>query len=555
MVFAAYSAGYLFWFPAEATRRDQVQTIPLGKGLDVDGKRSSSEAVDILADAAGTASIVIVAYSARRSTSWRTSRHYQGRPRCQTAEANCLPKTWDMPNFGQANGRATGDFKAMLLANTNRDYITYLGHQWDHAADLATEAFVEEVGRRMEGGMSMNEAMDSERHPFPVACNFRLAIQSRGPPSASRKTIDRREMFEHKDRNLYQLHLLATDPRSEELAALAPGRTTRRAPGITSMGESSIESAIAQFPETTLQAAGVVAARVLVDAGSTLELYAAPDGITVGALQTQLPQIHSGEQQDALLVTEVLHLTLADLGLVLELPEATAELHKEAFGLIGQAVKGFLGQGTRYCWLHTMTHHAMDVRTQSAKKRMNGTWRAYEKNGSVEVAVIRYVDPAPGPSTSAEWVWDRLQRTQGRRIVWHTFTRLPTVAERKHDPSLPLQLSEPGVELLTRGPIVQCQTTDPPKRKRETASLLDMIHAGLIQPAQGVISTTYRGVKVVADLLADGKISMAGGEGISLTAFRLRAMEQISGQPARSASGWATVDYEGVNLDRIRQQA
>lgn len=205
MAFGACSSKVVRWYPAAATTVSKPEAIYIGTGR---SETSFGGVIDILEAAAGTASTCLVAYQGRRNVSWRN------RTRSQSHLCNGMPSSWDMPNHTQGNGRATGDSKALLKANSGRDYITYLGNCWDHLADLAAESWLEEIASRMtEQGMCLKEAADSQQHSFPPECNFDLGRMARPAKPGQAQT---RRQYTAEDLP-YNLQLTSDDPNQQLL--------------------------------------------------------------------------------------------------------------------------------------------------------------------------------------------------------------------------------------------------------------------------------------------------------------------------------------------------
>ena len=572
MVFAAYSAGRLRWFQPGSQADDafdadeewpcgRYETIHIGKSRNK-GQISYGQAVDILADAAGTAPICIVAYQAKRNVTWRTTRGYQN-PRCQTHLCNGLPKSWDMPNYAQANGRATGDSKELLESSTRlpgapvgsgRRHITFLGHRWDHESDLATEAWVDEVGHRMlHRNMDLQEATDGQLHPFPPSCNFRLGRLSR-KPNPNRLTFDRRYMYEHKhtyhpDGLGYDLVISPEDPREEEAAAyhVRARNASSYLSGTSSLFDAYPDEAVVTDQETILQSAEEVAAEVLEDAGSTLSMYALPPAATKASLTPHLPAVMEGEAQPPLIITEFQMLSMADLGLDLTVDQAQHQICQPSNGTLGAAVKHHFGNctGVQYSFMHNIAKLNKDIRTLLSPLTdtpYNVTWRAYEDEGEARVAAVRLCAPLPGPSSTSNWTRDDLQQPQyqNRRIVWHTFTGVPTKEIMGDDGTMSLVM--PTVTVVSRGPLAGLPSmADRPKRKRSNVTLGQMVQAKILQPGADCITTKYKGVQYVASLSDKGHIVYNDRSFSSPTAFK----KSIT---CGNNTAWDDVKYKGTKL-------
>lgn len=579
MVFGAYSARRLRWFQPGSFADDvdddasssawpcgRYNTIRIGKSRNR-GQHSFGEAVDILADAAGTAPICIVAYSAKRNVSWRTTRGYQN-PRCQTHLCNGLPKAWDMPNYAQANGRATGDSKELLESSTRlpgasvgsgRRHIMFLGHRWDHESDLATEAWVDEVGHRMmHRHMDLQEATDGQLHPFPPSCNFRLGRLSR-KPNPNRLTFDRRYMYEHKhvhhpDGLGYDLIISPEDPREEEAAAyhVRAGNAMSYMSGTSPLFDAYPDEDVLTDEETILQYAEDVAAEVLKDEGSTLNMYALPPAATKASLAAHLPAVMEGEAQPAVIITEFQTLSMADLGLDLTAEQAQHQICQPSNGTLGAAVKQYFGNctGVHYSVMHNIAKLNKDIRTvvKSTDTPYNVAWRAYDDEGEARVAAVRLCDPLPGPSSTSNWTRDALQlpQYQNRRIVWHTFSGVPN-QEIMGEGSMSLVM--PMITVVSRGPLagVSSIAITPAKRKRSNVTLTQLMQSKILQPGADCITTTYKGVQYVASLSDKGHIMFNNSSFIAPTAFR----KYIT---SRNNKAWDEVLYKGTKLSVLRLQ-
>lgn len=592
MVFGAYSAGLLRWYrpghvpemvfageakpfkPRSRKRegldnwtRGEYQSVKIGKNR-AKGCVSFGEAVDQMAATAGSASVCVVAYSARRNVTWRTSRNYHS-PRCQTHICNALPKTWDMPNYAQGNGRATGDSKELLESSTRepgapegsgRSHITFLGHRWDHEADLSTEAWVDEVAARMHGPqrMSLVEATDAELHPFDPICNFNIGRDTR-QPGKNRKTYDRRLIFEHKytdeainpDGLGYRLVLSSPDPREAEAAEHLDKKKTssRYLRGTTPLISAAPSDPVLEQEDVLVGFAEEVAQSVADDRGRSLDMFALPEAADAADLSDHLPQVLQGEGQEPVLITEYKTLTMADLQLDLSWNDAEADMQQQPeTGRIAQAVQRHHGcGGVRFCFMHRCARLTRDVRALDDQP-FNVAWRAYGQDGQAMVASIRFRTPLPGPSSTTMWLRDTLQQPayQQRRVVWHTFDNLPQL-EVKGNQSV--KLTAPCIKVVTRGPLAGDPFTAPssssPKRKRSSLTMSQIITAKLITPGRASITTTYKGVTHTADLTDAGTIHFAGNDYQTPTAFR-------SSITKRHCKGWDEVLYRGTKLREFR---
>lgn len=597
MVFGAYSAGLLRWYKpgylqemvageakprkprsrkdrgprrvtsgstataADSWARGEYQAVKIGNSR-AKGCVSFSEAVDQMATAAGSASVCVVAYSARRNVTWRTSRNFHT-PRCQTHICNALPKTWDMPNYAQGNGRATGDSKELLESSTRepgapvgsgRSNITFLGHRWDHEADLSTEAWVDEVAARMHGPQQMDlvEATDAKLHPFPPICNFNIGRDTR-QPGKNRKTYDRRLIFEHKhtdeainpDGLGYEMVLSSPDPREAEAAEHLVQRKTssRYLRGTTPLISTVPSDPVLQQEDMLVSFAEEVAEEVADEGGSSLDMFALPEDATSANLTSHLPQVLQGEAQEPVLITEYTTLTMADLQLDMSLEEAEADMQQEPeTGRIAEAVKQHHGcAGVRFCFMHRCARLTRDIRALDDQP-FNVAWRAYEQDGQAMVASIRFTTPLPGPSSTTVWLRDALQQPayQQRRLIWHTFDNLPQL-ERKGNQSV--TLAAPSIKVVTRGPLAGNPFTpsSSPKRKRSPLTIAELITANLIAPGQAAITTTYKGVTHTADLADTGSIHFDGTNYQTPSAFR-------SSITKKNCKGWEEVLYNGQKL-------
>lgn len=234
-------------------------------------------------------------------------------------------------------------------------------------------------------------------------------------------------------------------------------------------------------------------------------------------------------------------------------------------------------------------------------------WRAFEENGEVKVATIRYFDTQPRPLGS-HWVSDGLRRHADRRILWHTFQGLPSSEQNEQkvdDETLPgsVTLLQPRIEILTRGPLIMPPATStqaplcaaprtfapsseplaqldkkraPPtaaasdprllpamqKNKKARAdaqphlkavppfSLKDLVCAGQIPIGPDVIETRYQNRVQTAKMLSNGTIFYKGRAYDNPTAFRKAAMLEINPTLGKGTingcpSGWKSVTLKG----------
>lgn len=486
MVFAAHSATMLEWIHPDGSLHRE----PLITGRPREGRISQQRAMAKLVEVAGSAAVCVVTYTGKRSISWRTAH------RCQSHICNGLPKSWDMPNYAQANGRATGDNKAVLRAATGRDHVVCLSHKEDHQADLATEEWVDVVAGRMRRGMMLSEAVDASRHPFPENCDFNVGRNARPAPRANRKTLDRRLLFERKDKLGYELVLEGHEGPSQPAPA-PPPRPARLQEGTDQLAHLSLDEALT--------------ADVLADC-----------------------------EEGALQVTDISCIPLTGLGLAWSSERAKSEIQQSGSNAITTALSTICGRGHQMCYSRNITRLHHDVRTHCKQERFNYSWRLFDKGGVPNVAFIRYREEASSPATAA------------RRIVWHAFTGIPT-NEVKHTETRRgmVQTIEPKVDVLTRGPLSDDERNGNGKRPRTEATLQDMVKAGQLQPGEMCITTFYKGATHVADLTDEGQIRFDGELYASPTAFRSAAMQKVTGvKPTGVASGWQSVRYKGHTLQR-----
>ena len=580
MVFAAFNAGKIRWFspgvdvPISGETVGDFQcgdfhTILIGDKR-ATGEVGFGEAVDQLAQAAGAASICIVAYSARRNVTWRTSRGYIS-PRCQTHLCNALPKNWDMPNYAQGNGRATGDSKELLESSTRepgaavgtgRTHITFLGHRWDHESDLSTEAWVDEVAMRMAGGLDLQQATDGHANPFPPICNFRLGTLSRPPAKTVRKTFDRRYMFEHADAHDpagrgYDLVISPQDPREEEAAAYyirTRPNISRYLRGTVALTCTNPSDQVLVDPSALMGMADAVSRQVLEDNGRTVGMYALQPQETAEDLALSLPSVLEGEGQPPVVITQYATHSMEELGLAdLTVDQGLAEINRAGGDVITEKVKARCGcSGVRHCHMHRISLLTRDLRAPDYSAGgdetfFNVAWRVYEEDGQLVVATISLCDVLPGAPAQTGWVRDRLLQPayRGRRLVWHTFDKLPG-SEVKTTQTF--QLVRPTIRVVTRGPIASPISSPPAarqKRKRDKASLLDLIAAGVVEPAIACLTTGYKGETYTADLCQDGTIMWQDTSLPSLHAFR-------SAITKNNTDGWQYVFYNGTRLKDLR---
>ena len=364
MIFGAYSSKVVRWYTTDASSAKDCKAIYIGTGKQ---ETTFSGVIDILEAAAGSASICLIAYQGRRNVSWRNA------TRSQSHLCNALPGTWDMPNYNQGNGRATGDSKALLKQNTGRDYITYLGNKWDHMSDLGAEAWVEEIAKRMsQQGMCLKEAADAERHPFPPECNFDLGRLSR-PSKAGPSQHQRRYTPEGLP---YSLHLTAADPHQQQLQerlnAACAGKTKRSLEaGTTSLTLSAglpedLYSLIDISQQQLLTKARAVSEEVIADNGSTHDMYALPLGSQMKSDSPQLAEVKAGEAREPVLLTQLQIWSMHELALGTTLEQAQKELQQDAKGRLPEhlrrALQPDIQRGVRFCWRHIFSKLLKDAR-------------------------------------------------------------------------------------------------------------------------------------------------------------------------------------------------
>lgn len=383
MVFGAYSAGKVRWFRAEAQEVKEFETIFIGtRSADRHGTRPAdrdfSGVIDVLEEAAGSSSICMISYLGRRNVGWRSA------TRSQSHLCNGLPGRWDMSNFNQANGRATGDSKELLIKNTGRDHITYLGDKWDHLSDLRSEAWMEEVARRMNlQGMCLKEATDAELHPFPPDCNFtlgRTAHQLRAGKAESKRRFTTEGL-------LYTMRLTCEDPMEHQLEdqmdevrqdSNAKKAQSKQQSGITSLTDhAGLSSDLHAFMKTSeqmlLEKARVVSREVIADDGGMLDMYALPANTQLADVMPQLAAVKAGEAEDPVLVTRLEVWTMQQLGLDWTASQVHEEVQKMAKGAIlpaalSQVVPGIHNVGVRFCWRHMLVELLKDVRQQEGNR-------------------------------------------------------------------------------------------------------------------------------------------------------------------------------------------
>ena len=120
----------------------------------------------------------------------------------------------------------------------------------------------------------------------------------------------------------------------------------------------------------------------------------------------------------------------------------------------------------------------------------------------------------------------------------------------------PTTTDPPAAAPVAADDIVMENRAPGPRRKLE-----DYILAGYMEPGPGRLTTTYRGVTVWADLLADGMIQHGSAQFAAPSTFAQAAMMGVAGSSAsdrdqwRSRSGWDFVFYEGERLTTIRKRA
>ena len=519
MAVGAYSATMLRWYPPSATSKDGFEVVRVGRGVTKEGevKLSHSKALSLMEEAAGQASVCVVSYTTRRSVSWRTA------TRVQSSFANALPKTWDMPNYGQANGRATGDNMATLVAATGRDYVSYLGHLGCHLADLSTEFWVDEVCRRVAGGLTLLQAMDGQAQPFPPKANFDIARSSRPPPKATRKTVDRRLVYEWKDKEAlrqatgsdtgYCLHLSGPDSRVALCLPTDPTAPTED---------------------------GVVVLRSL----PLAEAVMITDAQLIGEARGVASE---GEPALPVVVTRLEVLSLEDLGLDFSLAEAEADMRRRGATSISTALQQRLGGASRLCYVHNVTRLGRDVRSQQQQDKTSGYWRlTVNEADQPVVALVRY---SP---------WESMQQLTSDRIVWHSFHGIPH-QERKDKEGQPgsgtVSIVSPTVVIKTRGPVEPTADEGRLHKRQRQVTLGDMIAVGLIEPGEEIMTTTYHESTISGDLLPSGHIRFSDHLFSSPTQFRKAAMLHIDPQAPVSTcgSGWSCVLWNGTKLDRLRQ--
>uniref|UniRef100_A0A7S3QN35 RAMA domain-containing protein n=1 Tax=Dunaliella tertiolecta TaxID=3047 RepID=A0A7S3QN35_DUNTE len=87
--------------------------------------------------------------------------------------------------------------------------------------------------------------------------------------------------------------------------------------------------------------------------------------------------------------------------------------------------------------------------------------------------------------------------------------------------------------------------------KNKNVTLKELLDAGLINPGEGNVTLSYRGVTYTANLLASGLIEFQGATFDTPDAFSLRA-KQLQLPDRESDNGWRSVLVDGVVLEDVR---
>lgn len=476
----------------------------------------------------------------------------------------------------QAAGRATGNLHELLQSVHHITTVTVLVEEVDWICVQRYYNFQREVFRRLEAGQGLQKALGDPFNPDLCGhCNFLIC---RIPRKQRGKTTVRRI---GKGDHSYQPPCDGEDPevlrwtriRRHNIAGAhlpADGVCLNTLIPELDLNDDDASATysptrVAALSDEALLLAAVRPPSLIIPCPTLVGCYA-----PAGRNKTLLSQ----GREDAVVVTEVHVVLPEELGMgqasreeIVNLCRARSSsglqsafrhlLHKPTASVAGiEARRSRLLRKNPLLWKpnHSVDHFH-DI-----------FWRAHPASAEGELCfVVVVLRRSP---VELQGLLD-----SGTAVVWHGVEaslggNLPGITISDYSQQLSVEIrfqatpppNPPPTEPTTVSGTTVTAVADPlieGRRPGVTRKLEDYILAGYMEAGPARLSTTYRGIKVWADLLEDGMIQHGDAQFTAPSSFAHAAMVGIAGGELhrRSRSGWDCVFYEGERLTVIRKRA
>lgn len=488
----------------------------------------------------------------------------------------------------QAAGRATGNLHDLLQSVHHITTITVLVEEVDWICVQRYYNFQREVFRRLEAGQGLQKALTDPFNPDLCGhCNFLIC---RIPRKQRGKTTVRRI---GKGDNPYQPPCEGEDPevlrwtriRRHNIAGAhlpADGVCLNTLIPQLDLNDDDASATYSPARVAALSDEALLLAAVRTPPSSWFHVTwnllknfpsipsSTRDYVVVVPLPGKKKLLLQG-QEDAVVVTEVHVLLPEELGMGQASREEIVDLcrARSSSGLqaalrhhLHKPTASVAGIEARRCRL--LRKNPLLWRPNHSVDHFHDIfWRAHPASAEGELCFVVVV-----MRCSSEELQDLL--ASGTAVVWHGVEaslggNLPGITISDYSQHLSVEIRfqgppsppQPTTEPSTPGATAVADPLIEGRRPGVTRKLEDYILAGYMEAGPARLCTTYRGVRVWADLLEDGMIQHGDAQFTAPSSFAHAAMVGIAGGELhhRSRSGWDCVFYEGERLTVIRKRA